>query len=92
MSASLIRSDLIGRRIGTDRIGSVWLGWVGFGVGLGEDSVLRTAFDPQRALFSTTEDNLLFPNPNSSVAYPNDLELFEFIGRLLVSRPLRRHR
>lgn len=42
------------------------------------------AFDPNYALFSTTEENCMYPSPASKFAHGLDhLVLFEFLGRIL---------
>eukprot|EP00299_Pterocystis_sp_00344_P020075 c9890_g1_i2.p1 GENE.c9890_g1_i2~~c9890_g1_i2.p1 ORF type:complete len:581 (+),score=116.48 c9890_g1_i2:937-2679(+) len=44
--------------------------------------VIREAFDPQKGLFVTTDQHVLYPNPNS-LYLPHSLSHFEFIGRLI---------
>ena len=42
------------------------------------------AFDPNYALFKTTEGALMYPNPSSKMAHGSDhIVLFEFLGRIL---------
>ncbi|KAF0700389.1 Aste57867_9094 [Aphanomyces stellatus] len=43
----------------------------------------QLAFDPNYGLFQCSEDQLMFPNPNSAAIHSNDTLLFEFLGRIL---------
>ncbi|KAH9085410.1 hypothetical protein Ae201684P_005118 [Aphanomyces euteiches] len=43
----------------------------------------QLAFDPHYGLFQCSEDQLMYPNPNSSAIHANDTALFEFLGRIL---------
>jgi len=46
-------------------------------------SLSRIAFDMNYGLWALTEDQLMYPSPESSVLHGNDLEMFEFLGRVL---------
>ncbi|KAL9181070.1 hypothetical protein ACHAXT_009875 [Thalassiosira profunda] len=42
------------------------------------------AFDPNYALFKTTQESLMYPNPSSKMAHGSDsIVLFEFLGRIM---------
>lgn len=48
------------------------------------DALTKRAFDPQYALFRSTPEHLLYPNPLSELAAGDEhLRHFEFIGRVL---------
>lgn len=42
--------------------------------------IVRTAFGPDYALFKSTPDHLLFPNPSSDILGPEHLHHFHFLG------------
>lgn len=45
--------------------------------------LLQTAFDPARGFFTTTHEQLLYPNPLAPLLYPNNFhDHFYFIGRI----------
>ncbi|XP_034246430.1 ubiquitin-protein ligase E3C [Thrips palmi] len=45
--------------------------------------LLKTAFDPNRGFFRTTNDNLLYPNPNVHLIVEDFTRHYYFIGRVL---------
>lgn len=45
--------------------------------------LLKTAFDPNRGFFQTTNDNLLYPNPNVHLIVEDFTRHYYFIGRVL---------
>lgn len=46
--------------------------------------LLQTALDPSRGFFTTTHDQLLYPNPLAQFLYPDDYQdHFFFIGRIV---------
>ncbi|PIK46481.1 putative ubiquitin-protein ligase E3C-like, partial [Apostichopus japonicus] len=45
--------------------------------------LLQTAFDPNRGFFKSTEDSLLYPNPQAAMLEPDFKEHYYFIGRIL---------
>lgn len=45
--------------------------------------LLKTAFDPNRGFFMTTNDNLLYPNPNVHLIVEDFTRHYYFIGRVL---------
>jgi len=47
------------------------------------EEVARRAFDADLGLFAHTASQRLYPSPNSELADPNHLRLFEFVGRML---------
>jgi ubiquitin-protein ligase E3 C len=56
------------------------------GGGLFKDFItelVKTAFDPRYALFLTTPDRHMYPNPSSSILTSEHLRQLEFLGRIL---------
>jgi ubiquitin-protein ligase E3 C len=49
--------------------------------------IVRTAFGPDYALFKSTPDHLLYPNPSSDILGPEHLQHFHFLG-LIVGKAL----
>lgn len=45
--------------------------------------LLKTAFDPNRGFFMTTNDNLMYPNPNVHLIVEDFPRHYYFIGRIL---------
>ena len=48
---------------------------------------VRTAFGPDYALFKSTPDHMLYPNPSSDILGPHHLQHFHFLG-LIVGKAL----
>ncbi|CAD7703489.1 unnamed protein product [Ostreobium quekettii] len=47
------------------------------------EELVKRGFDPQYALFTSTVDNQLYPNPGAVFAQPDAVELLTFLGRML---------
>ena len=45
--------------------------------------LLKTGFDPNRGLFLSTTDRLLYPNPQAAVLMDNFTKHYYFLGRML---------
>lgn len=47
------------------------------------EELVRMGFDPQYGLFTSTEDNQLYPNPSGPHLMPDALDVLGFLGRML---------
>lgn len=45
--------------------------------------LLKTGFDPNRGLFLSTTDRLLYPNPQAALLMDNFTQHYFFLGRML---------
>ncbi|KAI3648186.1 hypothetical protein MP228_006040 [Amoeboaphelidium protococcarum] len=46
-------------------------------------TLCKLAFDPNLGLFTYTQEQLIYPNPHEYAVEPQQLEYFEFLGRIL---------
>ena len=47
------------------------------------DLLSKRAFDPQYAIFLSTSEHLLYPNPSSELVIDDHLHHFVFLGRIV---------